>query len=146
MSETERILFLDDDPARAEAFRARYPHAIWARTAEECQARLAEPWDVVYLDHDLGGETFVDHERDDCGMEVVRWLDREPRPHLQGTRFVVHTRNPNAACIMVVHLEAMGYSAQAVPFGNLLLAPPSAGRPRPGPVRALTAWLRSLWP
>lgn len=68
-----RILFLDDDPVRGEIFLAEHPGAV-ARTADECIAYLCGPWDEVHLDHDLGGEIFVDHERDDCGMAVVRWL------------------------------------------------------------------------
>ena len=50
------ILFLDDDPERAEIFLADNPEAVWVQTAEECIARLAEAWDEVHLDHDLGGE------------------------------------------------------------------------------------------
>ena len=55
-----RILFLDDDPARAEIFLAENPEAVWVQTADECIARLEEDWDEVHLDHDLGGERFVD--------------------------------------------------------------------------------------
>jgi hypothetical protein len=80
-----RILFLDDDPARAEIFLAENPDAIWVETASDCIARLEEPWDEVHLDHDLGGERFVDLSREDCGMEVVRWLCLEPHPHLLRT-------------------------------------------------------------
>jgi hypothetical protein len=59
----------------------------------------------------------VDHERFDCGMAIVRWLCEEPRPHLWDTRFIIHTYNPNAACMMVLHLQVMGYNVQARPFG-----------------------------
>jgi hypothetical protein len=41
----------------------------------------------------LGGEVLVDHERDDCGMAVVRWLCEEPHPHLPERRFVIYTLN-----------------------------------------------------
>ena len=78
-----RILFLDDDPHRAEIFLEWYPAAVWVQTSEECIAGWPSAWDEVHLDHDLGGETFVDPNRSDCGMEVVRWLcaeSREPAP------------------------------------------------------------------
>src|SRR4051812_41221725 len=75
-----RVLFLDDDPGRAAIFLAAVPHAVWVSTVEECLPRLEEEWDEVHLDHDLGGETFVDCGRDDCGMEVVRWLCLEAHP------------------------------------------------------------------
>jgi hypothetical protein len=113
-----RILFLDDDPQRAAAFALEYPRMVWVQTVEDCLGQLAEPWDVVHLDHDLGGETFVDGDRDDCGMAVVRWLSGEPRPHLKETDFVIHSHNENAACVMALHLEEVGYRVKSMPFGS----------------------------
>ena len=113
----QRILFLDDDHRRAEVFLAWNPHAIWIQTAEDCIARLEEPWDEVYLDHDLGGEQYVDVERPDCGMEVVRWLCKESRPHPNTTRFVIHSHNMAAAMMMVLLMRETGYDAEFLPFG-----------------------------
>ena len=118
-----RRLFLDDDPARAAAFLARHPDATWVQTAPECVARLAERWAEVHLDHDLGGEHYVDSDRADCGMEVVRWLTAAPRRHLARARFTVHSHNMVAAYEMVGRLRAAGFRATARPFG---LAPPEA--------------------
>lgn len=139
MTEGRRILFLDDDLTRSEAFMARHPEARWVQTAAECIDLLAGPWDEVHLDHDLGGERFVDHQREDCGMEVVRWLCDGPRPHLKPTLFVVHTHNPDAACVMSFHLETMGYDVVQCPFGA---GPPPAGPVRPRPARL--SWLDRL--
>ena len=50
-----KVLFMDDDPMRGEIFLNVHPDAVLVATAEECIARLAEPWDEVHLDHDLGG-------------------------------------------------------------------------------------------
>ena len=119
-----RVLFLDDDQARGEAFLAANPGSIWVQTAADCLAELAESWDEIHLDHDLGGEQFVDHARDDCGMAVVRWLCETPRPHLKDARFVVHTHNQDAACVMVFHLQVTGYRVTQCPFGT---APPLPG-------------------
>jgi hypothetical protein len=118
MSTGRRILFLDDDPARGAAFLNALPGSLWVKSASECIEQLGEPWDEVHLDHDLGGERFVDHQREDCGMAVVRWLCEEPRPHLEATRFIVHTHNPEAACVMAFHLETMGYAVLQCPFGT----------------------------
>ena len=95
---TPLLLFLDDAPDRAAVFLAAYPGAVCVQTAVQCLELLEKPWDEVHLDHDLGREVLVDHERADCGMAVVRWLCEEPRPHLRDTRFIIHTHNPNAAC------------------------------------------------
>jgi hypothetical protein len=129
-------LFLDDDPARAEVFLAENPDAVWVQTARECLDRLAEPWDEVHLDHDLGGERFVDLSREDCGMEVVRWLCQAPRPHLRQTHFFVHSHNTAAACVMVMQLSIAGYRVDNRPFG----VPPPPALPVD-----LPAWLSRLW-
>jgi hypothetical protein len=119
-----RILFLDDDPARAEVFLADNPEAVWVQTAEECIAHLQEEWHEVHLDHDLGGERFVDLSREDCGMEVVRWLCLEPHPHLKPTRFLVHSHNPVAASMMVMQIHLAGFHVENRPFGVAASAPP----------------------
>ena len=114
-----RRLFLDDDPARAAAFLREHPDATWVQTVPECVEKLAEAWDEVHLDHDLGGEVYVDPDREDCGMEVVRWLAREPRKHLRRARFTVHSHNMVAACLMAFQglRDHVGYRVEAKPFG-----------------------------
>jgi hypothetical protein len=114
---SDRILFLDDDPDRARAFLGRHPEAVWVQTAGECIARLAERWDQVHLDHDLGGEIFVDSSREDCGMEVVRWLCSQPQEPLPNTWFFVHSHNADAGDLMVRSLLQHGYQAVYQPFG-----------------------------
>lgn len=149
-----RLLFLDDDPNRADVFLKDHPQAVWVTTVPECLTMLAEPWDEVHLDHDLGGRTFVDSSETDCGMEVIRWLCKEPRPHLKGTSFFVHTHNTAAALLMVLLMRGSGYKAEFRPFGHdleTLLAHNETGSSsgqeagvcpdpaigRPGPLRSL---------
>jgi hypothetical protein len=117
LSKNRRRLFLDDDPERAAVFLRRHPEAIWVQTVTECVEKLLEHWDEIHLDHDLGGEAYVDIDREDCGMEIVRWLAREPRRHLRRARFTVHSHNQMAACVMVMQIRAMGFRVEAQPFG-----------------------------
>jgi hypothetical protein len=112
-----RVLFMDDDARRVEVFLDRCPEAVWVKSAEACIARLADCWDEVHLDHDLGGEQFVDVNRDDCGMAVVRWLCESPRPQLRDARFFIHSLNLAAASLMVECLLRNGYTAEFRPFG-----------------------------
>lgn len=121
-----RILFLDDDPGRALIFRAWYPHAEWVDTAARCIGRLSATWEEVHLDHDLGGQTHVEPDSPESGMAVIRWLGERPRPHLLTTQFVIHSHNPNAAWMMVLHLESFGFDVVVRPFGT---APPAGRRP-----------------
>jgi hypothetical protein len=112
-----RLLFLDDDPVRAEAFLIENPQAIWVQTVPECIEKLGESWHEVHLDHDLGGKTFVDMTETDCGMEVIRWLCRAPREHLRHSQFFIHTHNTIAGMLMVVQMRETGYWAEFRPFG-----------------------------
>jgi hypothetical protein len=83
---------------------------------------MVEVWDEIHLDHDLEGETLVDMNRQDSGMEVIRWLCNEPRPHLQQTAFFVHTHNFVAGLLMVLQMHERGYKAEFRPFGDDLAA------------------------
>jgi hypothetical protein len=138
-----RLLFLDDDPRRADAFLRDHPDAVWVTTVPECLGRLAEPWDEVHLDHDLGGKLYVDSTDADCGMEVIRWLCKEPRRHLRDALFFVHTHNATAGLLMVLQMRGGGYQAEFRPFGldlKKLLARNEPGlRPAPAPAGAASS-------
>lgn len=109
-----RILFLDDNGPRTETFLRAVAinskdRIYTTKTAEGCISRLEdEEWDYVFLDHDLGDEIFVDSNRPDCGMEVVRWLEANKKNiHC----IFVHTANEPARNAMVKKLKAAGYTA-----------------------------------
>ncbi len=143
----ERVLFLDDDPRRAEMFLARCPQAVWVTRADDCIDRLHERWDEVHLDHDLNGERYVDVMRDDCGMAVVRWLCAQDRSDLRNARFFIHSHNFGAASLMVECLLQNGYAAEYRPFGYdlvdlLSFDPPPPLRPRGTWTRLIGLWSR----
>jgi hypothetical protein len=66
-------------------------------------------WDIVSLDHDLGFEEFVDSEREDCGMEVVRWLENNAyvlgHENTWPREIIIHTSNFIAGKIMAGRLR-----------------------------------------
>lgn len=115
-----RILVLEDNPDRQEAFRRRYPDAVIVATAPACIERLAEPWDLVYLDHDLGGNRLPGSDREDCGMVAVRYIIEHRPEHLEPAKFVIHSANHHRAQIMVADLRRAGYDAKLRSFINLL--------------------------
>src|SRR5262249_25986013 len=133
-----RLLFLDDDPLRAELFLRENPHAVWVTTVGECVARLDDVWDEVHLDHDLGGKTFVDSSADDCGREVIRWLCKGLRGHLKDTLFFVHTHNAAAGLLMVLQMRSRGYQAEFRPFGLDLARMLAHNEPRTPPQEETT--------
>ena len=147
-----RLLFLDDDPRRAEIFLADNPQAVWVQTVVECVSCLQETWDEVHLDHDLGGKQHVSVDEVDCGMEVIRWLCKEPRDHLLPTLFFVHSHNYAAGLLMVMHMRSGGFRAEFRPFGHDLERLLGHNEPKEdavpevkptAPPRRWLAWLRS---
>jgi hypothetical protein len=130
-----RLLFLDDDPLRAAIFLKENPQAVWVKTVAECLARLEEAWHEVHLDHDLGGKRFVDSSAEDCGMEVIRWLCKEPRHHLKDSRFFVHTHHAAAGLLMVLQMRCCQYRAEFRPFGFDLERMLAHNEPPPGDER-----------
>lgn len=117
------ILFLDDAPERAALFSARSTgsdraRTIWARTSAEAIEALevhGPSFDVLHLDHDLGGTQFQDSRSEESGMEVVRWL--EHHGEAKGAKVIIHTWNLQAGKRMVERLTDAGYKVIQKPFG-----------------------------
>ena len=113
------IFFLDDSVDRTRVFKRE---VIWAKCATTAQEMIdllvaaTDPILMVFLDHDLGGEVYVDSSREDCGMEVVRWIERN-QPKVG--QFVVHSYNIPAAKEMEQRLRAIGYDVVRILFGQL---------------------------
>ena len=113
----ERVYVLDDDPNRHSMLDDRLsaqmsePHqrffdaeSIIKQLTEDIESGIMV--DTVFLDHDLGGEVFVESEREDCGMEVVRFIV-ENKPEIR--QIVVHTMNGVAGIEMRNKLMDAGY-------------------------------------
>lgn len=94
---------------------------IWVQTAEEAIGVLKDYMPAlrrIYLDHDLGGRQFVHSSREDCGMEVVRFLEKQDAKKLEGCEIVVHTWNTPAGLRMEQRLRHAGYKVNYKPFGS----------------------------
>jgi hypothetical protein len=116
-----RIIFLDDADQRWYRFQSKIPQAVRAETADQCIKLIKDSpaIDWLFLDHDLGGEAYVNSSREDCGMEVVRYLCKDPR--IESISYiVVHSHNNVAAEEMFNKLKDAGYNVRLVPFYNLI--------------------------
>jgi hypothetical protein len=126
MGEDSVIVFLDDDANRTAVLYQRMAkkdqeRTFWVQTADETLdmlKRYRERLDIVSLDHDLGGETYVHTGREDCGMEVVRWLEKQEAAQYAHVRFVIHSWNIPAGQKMTARLRACGYRVIQSPFGT----------------------------
>lgn len=123
------ILFLDDDPARAAlAFQRMNPEdqskTIWCSTVEEAILTLKDYKDSltrIMLGHDLGGRKNVHTASEECGMEVVRFLERLAKKNalgnLKNVYFRIHSWNIDAGNVMYKRLKGIGLKVEYLPFG-----------------------------
>lgn len=116
-----RVLFLDDDDNRHRKIR---PHLIGCqkivqvKTATEAISALkCYEFDIVFLDHDLGGEIFVSSDRPDTGMFVAKVIALS---RLEIPLIVIHSCNPDGAVRMHDVLKSAKYNVELLPFTHLI--------------------------
>lgn len=103
-----RVLFFDDEEIRLRALKNKSEGALidWAKDVAQAKASLTEDvYDVVCLDHDIGGQMLACTEN--CGCVVASFIKTLPsarRPML----IVIHSFNPDAATKMMGMLDGEG--------------------------------------
>ena len=116
-----KVLILDDEPYRHKLFRLHLAaeERTHVMTADECiDALREEKWDIVFLDHDLGGMQMVVSMSDTgekTGYQVACFL--EEFPIYKPTKVIVHSLNPAGAKNMC----AAVYGAVHIPINKLFL-------------------------
>lgn len=119
-----RIFILEDDHERIKTFRRKLigHELVVAETAQaainalgcERDAMTRESrFDVIFLDHDLGGEQMVAT----AGSEVVRWMVLEMG---NAPLVIVHSLNAPAAMEMQAKLCDSGFDCHRIPFTKLV--------------------------
>lgn len=116
-----KILFLDDNKLRWDFLQPvirSYPgtETTWVQTVEECIKELEKKiYDVVMLDHDLGGEIMVKSGKG-TGYEVAEWIANNMKDCMPG-RIYIHTQNPEGSKNMKLVLP----DAVVIPFPMLMM-------------------------
>lgn len=124
-----RIMFLDDDEGRHRIFSdmiGRSADIVHVRSYDEAVRELAascvDPFDIVFLDHDLSEEDvmILPGQPTKCktGMDVVSYIT-SMQEGVRPSRAVVHSMNTPAREQMVVVLGSVGIDAIGVPFHRL---------------------------
>ncbi len=93
----KKILILEDDHERHEAFRLKFKDedVLIVETAKEAIAHLKlEDFDILFLDHDLGGKVYVE-SGPGTGYEVACFL--EENKGLKPKQIIIHSLNPVGA-------------------------------------------------
>lgn len=88
-----RILILEDDPNRVKKFtQALIDHEVSVTDSSKVCIELlkTKKFDVLMLDHDLGGEVYV-KSGENTGYEVACFL--EENPDKQPTQIFIHSLN-----------------------------------------------------
>lgn len=124
MREDSIVLFLEGGSNRAALQYQRInkknrERTFWAKTVSEAIAILIdyrERLDIVSLGYNLSNKYYVHPASSECGMEIVRWLERQNSKKYSHVRFIVHTWD-TAGRKMVNRLWLKGYRVIYVPFG-----------------------------
>jgi len=88
-----KILVLEDMPHRKKAFTQGLigNHVVIVDQSDKCMDLLKnQKWDILFLDHDLGGEEMVP-SGPNTGYEVACWL--EEFPEHKPLMIVIHSLN-----------------------------------------------------
>lgn len=131
-----KILILEDDMRRIDTFGQHLCvnefDITYVTTAEEAIRHLSEgEFGVVFLDHDLGGEVYVDPANENTGSGVVRWMLQNVET-VHDPDIVIHSMNTPAAMAMEQDLKTKYGFVYRIPFPNLVtnyLNDPSFLRP-----------------
>lgn len=106
-----KIFILEDNKERInwfiEEFGTHHDLTIEKNTEGAKKSLLSDSFDVAMLDHDLGGEVYVDSEHEDCGMRVAEFIVENQIPL---NAVIVHSWNPVGARNMYDYFIRAGYS------------------------------------
>ena len=112
-----KVFFLDDDINRIRAARVKFANhqLITAMSAQEAIEVLnrESPFDLVHLDHDLGGIYLPSDEK--SGYAVAVHIANLPANKLPNTA-VVHSYNPDGSKKMIAALRPFVKNVYYSPF------------------------------
>ena len=116
------ILLVEDSVERIVLFyQALQKHNFVVATSADAAIPLVEsvPFDLIYLDYDLGGRVFVPIKDTNTGYRVAQAL----RGHScnEGATVVVHSMNPVGSCACRDLLTNGGYEVYLHPFGTFVI-------------------------
>jgi len=116
-----RVFILEDDLYRVNLFRkklaAKHTLTITDNVFEAKKLLAENDFDVLFLDHDLGGEIFVDSSAENTGYQLAKWLEEQKKHYDQ---IIIHSCNPVGADMMAVRLDSCTENLSRVPFPLLI--------------------------
>lgn len=120
-----RVFVLEDDPIRIDSFqKACVQHELTLTdhlTGPNGACALYQPpYDIICLDHDLGGRQMVDSDEEETGAAFVRWMPVASEDYQPS--IIIHSFNTVGQVNMARILRAKGYDRVLTwPFSTGLL-------------------------
>lgn len=118
-----KIFILEDDLNRIEWFRKVLPkkydcQLIFTDCAEDAKFLLKMYTDisVLFLDHDLGGNTYVSSEEENTGAGLARWIVKED---LYYDQIIIHSMNSTGSENIFNTLKNNSDDVRKTPFSLL---------------------------
>ena len=111
-----KVFVLEDDSHRIEEFKKRFTERNWESvftdTAKEAIEHLiTTKFDLIFLDHDLGGQVYVSEDNENTGSAVVRAITKDSEKTNMDTPIIIHSLNTPAASSMAKNLADYGFSS-----------------------------------
>ncbi len=120
MSEIRKILIIEDDEQRIEEFTihlAGVHEFQFASSAQYAIEKLLfhsdEPFDYIFLDHDLDEENTGKNGE---GIDVVNFVVKDKFTAYRNAVFILHTMNPVGAENMEKVLKQAGFQVVKLPY------------------------------
>lgn len=115
-----KIFILEDDLTRIARFIEEWgakASLTIAKSYDEAVKKYKPGYDLLCLDHDLGGRQYVDSKDANTGYAFVQWLVKgQYGKHVPAV--IIHSYNPDGATKMGGALMNAGwYLVQLIPFG-----------------------------
>lgn len=114
-----RIFVLDDNDERLKWFQQYFPQADMVKDAKSAIDLLnaKEDYDLIFLDHDLGGQIFQDSEQENTGYQVAKAISNSDKN--KNADIIIHSMNVVGATRMKYLLPQAKY----IPFYCLKFTP-----------------------
>jgi len=113
-----KIFILEDDAKRTEWFNKKFiqNEVIVSDNVKDALAILeSNDFDIFFLDHDLGGQVYVDSGEFNTGNTISKYLSENMRKQAP---VVVHSWNAEGARSMLNNLLSKKIRCVYTPFGS----------------------------
>lgn len=117
-----KVFILEDDINRIEKFRQKLrQHSVtYCDDVPTAKALLKkDKYEIIFFDHDLGGEQMVPSEHPNTGYQLAKWL-REQDMHFE--QIIIHTCNPGGGDRILDEVKNLSQNITRMPFPYLIHA------------------------